>query len=335
MVKRASIQNRILQRVEEIRERLSHFEKIVTGFAGIAQLNEQGGSVSAVLDALATHLTILDAAGVILYTNHAWKQFAMENGMVEDFDCIGVNYLHICHSATGEDAPLALEVAKGIESVIDKRIQEFGMEYPCHTSKQKRWFYMRVTRTVISQEPYVVVSHDNVTSIKSSYEIIREQKEQLRTSSDELEAANNALRVLLQRVEAEKREMHEKVVLNIQQSILPYVQKIKAMPLESSTRKYLTLMESSLVDIRSAFARDLTSRSAGLTPAEIRVASLIRNGLSTKEIAGMLNLSLRAIEFHRQNIRRKLGLRSRKANLHSFLLEMPSVALTPKHMPED
>lgn len=335
MVKPPSKQDRILRELEEIKVRLSHFEKTVTGFTEIAQLNGQGEFVSAVLDAVSAHLALLDESGVILYTNHAWRRFARENGMVKGFDCIGINYLQICQTATGEDAPVALEVAKGIQSVIDRRLQEFTLDYPCHAPQEKRWFYMRVTRTFIGQKPYVVVSHDNITSLKSSYEIIREQKEQLRAKADELAETNTALKVLLQRVEAEKLEVQEKIASNIQESILPYVQKMKTMPLESSVKKYLVLIESSLVDIRSSFARDLTSRSVGLTPSEVRVATLIRNGLSTKEVAEMLNLSLRAIEFHRQNIRRKLGLRSSKTSLQSFLLDMPSVTLAPTDKPDD
>lgn len=327
MAKPTSMQDRILRELEEIKVRLNHFENSMTGFAGTSQLSAQGRLVSAVLDAFSAHLALLDETGVIVYTNRAWKQFARENGMGSDFDSLGVNYLQVCQSTTGEDAPVAIEVAKGIQSIIDGLLHEFVMEYPCHAPQEKRWFYMRVTRTLIDQKPCVVVSHDNITSLKSSYEIIRKQREQLSAKADELVEANTALKILLDRVEADKWEAREQVAANIQESVLPYVQKLKTMPLESSAKKCLELMESSLVDIRSSFARDLTSRSVGLTSSEIRVATLVRSGLSTKEIAAMLNLSLRAIEFHRQNIRRKLGLRSRKANLRAFLLDMPSVTL--------
>jgi|GEM_PF-164975 len=325
--KRPSTQDRILQELEAIRSRLSHFEEALTGIADKTLRQEQVSSVATILDALSTHIVLLDGDGVILFSNRAWRQFGIQNGMAEGFDWKGINYLHICHATADEDALIAVQVADGILNVIDGVLKEFSMDYPCHSPTEKRWFHIRVTRTRAYQKPCVVVCHDNITGLKSSYERIRAQQEQLRSKAEELAKANTALKVVLQRIEAEKQEVQEKIALNIQESVLPYIQKMKAMPSEPNLEKYLELMEGSLLDIRSSFAKDLTARSVGLTPSEIRVAALIRNGLSTKEIAVMLGLSIRAIEFHRQNIRRKLGLTNNKTNLHSFLLEMPSITL--------
>ncbi|MBF0234617.1 MAG: helix-turn-helix transcriptional regulator, partial [Desulfamplus sp.] len=52
------------------------------------------------------------------------------------------------------------------------------------------------------------------------------------------------------------------------------------------------------------------------------VANLIREGKTTKEIAVLLGSTQRAIDFHRQNLRKKLGLNNRKANLASHLLSL-------------
>jgi DNA-binding CsgD family transcriptional regulator len=57
----------------------------------------------------------------------------------------------------------------------------------------------------------------------------------------------------------------------------------------------------------------------GLSPAEMRVADLIRNGRTTKEIANLLNTSVNTILFHRFNLRRKLGIKGEKANLRTYL----------------
>lgn len=59
---------------------------------------------------------------------------------------------------------------------------------------------------------------------------------------------------------------------------------------------------------------------ARLTPREFQVALLIAQGKSTKEIAEELSLSLKAVEFHRGQIREKLGIRNAKVNLQSYLL---------------
>lgn len=46
-----------------------------------------------------------------------------------------------------------------------------------------------------------------------------------------------------------------------------------------------------------------------LSPREIEVARLVTEGLSSKEIASRLNLSVRTVEKHRANIMDKLGVR--------------------------
>ncbi|MBP6939886.1 MAG: helix-turn-helix transcriptional regulator, partial [Deltaproteobacteria bacterium] len=84
----------------------------------------------------------------------------------------------------------------------------------------------------------------------------------------------------------------------------------------------LEILESNLNDIVSPFLKKLSSQYLNLTPTEIQVANLIREGKSTKEIAEVLTISERAIEFHRNNIRDKLGLKKSKTNLRSYLMTL-------------
>ena len=92
--------------------------------------------------------------------------------------------------------------------------------------------------------------------------------------------------------------------------------------LDEKLRTYLDILESNLNDIISPFLKNLSSQYLNLTPTEIQVANLIREGKSTKEIAEILNISERAIEFHRNNIREKLGLKKAKTNLRSYLMTL-------------
>ena len=57
-----------------------------------------------------------------------------------------------------------------------------------------------------------------------------------------------------------------------------------------------------------------------LTPAEIRVACLVQQQHTSKEIADALGLSIRTVEVHRANIRRKLDLKGKSENLSSCLM---------------
>ncbi|HPC46972.1 MAG TPA: LuxR C-terminal-related transcriptional regulator, partial [Deltaproteobacteria bacterium] len=149
-----------------------------------------------------------------------------------------------------------------------------------------------------------------------------QKEEELRLKSMNLEEANTALKVLLKRGEQDKRELEEKVLSNIRELVMPYIEKIKAGPLDDKQRTCLEILEANLGDIVSPFLKTLSSQYLNLTPTEIQVANLIREGKSTKQIAGVLGISERAIEFHRTNIRDKLGLKNSKTNLRSYLLTL-------------
>jgi DNA-binding CsgD family transcriptional regulator len=64
----------------------------------------------------------------------------------------------------------------------------------------------------------------------------------------------------------------------------------------------------------------LSSGNLTLTPTEIQVANLIKQGKRSKEIAELMHSSPKAVAFHRGNIRKKLGLQNKKTNLRSYLL---------------
>jgi DNA-binding CsgD family transcriptional regulator len=90
--------------------------------------------------------------------------------------------------------------------------------------------------------------------------------------------------------------------------------------LNKNARNITAVIESKIKDLISPIGKSLGHTSAGLTPMEIRVADLIQQGSSSKEIAALLGLSLRTIESHRKNLRGKLGIVNKKENLRVFLL---------------
>ena len=61
---------------------------------------------------------------------------------------------------------------------------------------------------------------------------------------------------------------------------------------------------------------DASSAHSALTPRESQVLSLVAEGLSSKEIARTLGLSVKTVDTHRSNLMRKLDLHSVAAVVH-------------------
>jgi len=150
----------------------------------------------------------------------------------------------------------------------------------------------------------------------------REVEQDLFLKTAMLEETNTALNVLLKRRAADKSELEEKMLFNIKELVLPYIEKLKQRGYGKELNAYLGILESNLKEIISPFALRLSSKYLNLTSAELEIASLVKHGKSTKEIASLLNLAGKTIETHRVNIRKKLGLTNKKTNLRTFLLSI-------------
>ena len=155
---------------------------------------------------------------------------------------------------------------------------------------------------------------------KRAEEALQRRKEQLKAKAQTLEEVNTALKVLLKQREEDKTELEEKVLSNVKQLVLPYIETLRKSRLGDEQMAYVSIIESNLTDIVSPFLRKLSTKYLRLTPKEIQIADLIKLGKTTKEIADMLSVSTRAIEFHRENIRAKLGLKNQPINLRTQLL---------------
>ncbi len=135
----------------------------------------------------------------------------------------------------------------------------------------------------------------------------------------ELEEANTALKVLLHKVEESRSEFEERILWNINELIVPYLEKLKSRQYDGKSASYLTILEANLAEITAPFADRLSSKFANLTRTEIEIAKLIMQGKTTKEIASLLTTATSTVNFHRNNIRRKIGVKGVKINLRTYL----------------
>jgi len=117
------------------------------------------------LDALSSHIAILDEHGTIVEVNAAWDRYARENRYIGNHGR-GDNYLSVCHSAAGHFCEEASAVFNGITAVMAGQRDEFHLEYPCHSPLERRWFIVRATRFAGDGPVRVVVAHENITERK-------------------------------------------------------------------------------------------------------------------------------------------------------------------------
>lgn len=135
----------------------------------------------------------------------------------------------------------------------------------------------------------------------------------------EIEETNLALNVLMRKLKEDKRELEQHISANFSALVEPYLDKLDRGASTGGQKMLLDILRANLAEILAPFTDALSSKLIKLTPAEIQVANLVKQGMRTKEIAEVLNLSPGTINIHRKNIRRKLGLTGQGANLQTVL----------------
>jgi PAS domain S-box-containing protein len=176
------------------------------------------------------------------------------------------------------------------------------------------------------QGTYFIASIRDVTHRQEMEEQVKrahselEQKVAERTAT--LEEVNTALRVLLKRREEDKAALEDKVLMNVNRLITPCLQKFKNANLDKRQLSYLDILEANLQDIISPFLQAISLKHLQLTPMEIEVANFIKHGKNTKQIAEILDVSRKTVEFHRDNIRRKSDIKNKKINLRTYLMSL-------------
>lgn len=145
---------------------------------------------------------------------------------------------------------------------------------------------------------------------------------ELMNTKKELEDMNAALRVMLRQRDEDKNNIEQSIISNIKSSVFPFLEHLKATSLTEDQMTYCSEVEYCLNDITSSLIKELSSANIGLSPTEIQIASLIKEGKSSKEIARIFNISVYTVTSHRYHIRRKLGFNRRDKNLRAYLLTL-------------
>ena len=178
-----------------------------------------------------------------------------------------------------------------------------------------RTFFFSSRRLNYNGRPCIVGSGFDITTQKRALE-------SLRRTAVELEEANTALRVFMKSKDKDQRAMEEKLQINIDNLVIPYLKKLRQAKLDERVMNYVSVLESNLSDVLSPFMINIFTTHQKITPQEIQIVHLIKSGKNTKEISEIINASVNTVNTHRNNIRKKLNLKNSKINLRSYLLSL-------------
>lgn len=133
-----------------------------------------------IFDSLSEHIAVLDENGVIIAVNEAWRRFSRENGgTLTSTNPIGKNYLQMCEEAGKESGDkYCAQFDEAMRAILAGRQSEFSYEYDCHSTDQKRWFHVLVTR-MLGPKAGLVISHLDVTNRKLAELALEESRREL------------------------------------------------------------------------------------------------------------------------------------------------------------
>ncbi len=165
---------------------------------------------------------------------------------------------------------------------------------------------------------YQLILHDLTAHV--------ELKEDLQEKKAEVKEKEIALRQVIKSVEEERKEMREQLTNQVKKRMLPALERITTSDTAEVREGYKNVIEEQLVDLASESSGEFDSELLRLSPREMEICQLIQLGRSGKDIAQLLNMAFETVQTHRKNIRKKLGLRGRKASLFTYLRQKPSLS---------
>ena len=260
----------------------------------------------ATLNCIQDGVSILDTDLNVRYVNTSMKYWY---STTEDF--IGKKCYMIYHNQTQpcENCPIL--------NTISNKAPHIGIVKYSQAGRDKGW-----------QELFAIPILDGNDDLVGILEYVRDISYQYKLEHDlnrimeqyqSLEKRNTAISQLLAQRKLEREQLEETITQNFEKFIKPSLNYLK----RRSDVNEVNLVETLIEEIVYPITQKRSSILEKLTVREIQIASLIKEGRSSEEIAKKLVVSKKTVDFHRANIRKKLGLKietGEKINLVTYLL---------------
>jgi len=161
-----------------------------------------------------------------------------------------------------------------------------------------------------------------IDDLKQSRSELLAHQQRLENLNTQLLDTNRALSIFAKNIEREREEIEKRIALKLRNLIIPVVVKLRA---DQALHKYgvqLDMLTTQIEDLTSGFAMD-SRVTMTLSFTELRIASLVKGGVTTEEIARQLHIAESTVRTHRKNIRKKLNINTAQYSLRNFLNSRP------------
>ena len=275
-------------------------------------LKEREEMLRSILDSSPDAITVTDSKGTIIECNQSNVEML---GYPSKDELIGKSSFDLItkkdqkRAMKNSEKTLKEGVVKNIEYTL---LKKDGTEFPAEMSAS-------VVQDASGRLAGFVAIIKDITERRKAEEALIKSETELRKQKLALEEKNIALREIIAQIEIEKRKIEEDIDTNVNLVLSPILDRLKT---NEDDKNYVKLIEHHLKGLTSSFGSKIMDKSAGLTPREIDICTMIKGGMTSKDISKLLNISNQTVEQHRKNIRHKLGIANRGINLTSYLRKM-------------
>lgn len=205
------------------------------------------------------------------------------------------------------------------------------------------WLTVRIIRNRIQKEKKVLqlkqkkelheqkINHENEV-LSAQQEIVKLRNEKLRVENQKNKAevelktkelASYAMQVTqknetLYSMKEQLKQIAEKVNPDAQKHLNKLIKKIEK---DTNQKEDWEKFEGYFDQVYEDFTKRLREQFPALTPNDIKLCAYLRMNLSTKDIAPLLNISIRGVEVSRYRLRKKLDL-PKNENLTDFMMNL-------------
>ena len=279
--------------------------RVDANFDPTGNLLQSNSLLLSTLDCIQDGVSILDTDLKLRYVNTSIKYWYSISG-----DYVGQKCHQVYHNQQEpcENCPIL--------NTLKDKAPHIGIVRYSSAGVDKGWQQL-FSIPILDMDSNLVGILEYVRDISYQYQLELDLN-QIMEQYQSLEKRNLAISQLLTERKQEREQLEETISQNIEKFVKPSLDYLKT----KSGAADVNLVEKLIEEIVYPITKKRFSILDKLTAKEMQVTSLIKEGKTTAEIARILVVSPKTIDFHRANIRKKLGLNSESSeytNLSAFL----------------